>query len=142
MAKVVYINEGTGDMDRWIDAGKSLYLSNEAFCLKERINNDIIIIKESLIFRYISLLDKYTVNVKLTSDEFIKYRYQPKLFCIDFYGTPELWSALLKINHMTSVLEFNKTILRAFTANVITALEEILTLEEEELSNNKKDIKK
>ena len=82
-----------------------LDISYEQMNLKTKLkinDTEAIINTTSLIDKYYDYILK-TVYVKtLTDKEYITYRFRPKLFCYDFYGTVELWALLLKVNNWTS----------------------------------------
>ena len=59
---------------------------------------------------------------------------------MDWYGTPELWSGILYINNMVSVANFNKKTINVFTKNIMEVLEEIMTIYNDDLTNNKKEV--
>ena len=120
----------------WCNAGKKLYIANHSFGLKTDAG-DVRFIYESYLFKYHNLFASDNVNITFTDDEFIKYRYQPKLFCKDHYKTPELWSLLLFINNMTSVVQFNRKQIVAFSTLSINSLAEILNIHGEDIEDNR-----
>lgn len=53
------------------------------------------------------------------------YFYKPKLLSYELYGTTELWLALLRINGMRNISEFNKSIIKVYTPDQIQELIQI-----------------
>lgn len=53
------------------------------------------------------------------------YFYKPKLLSYELYGTTELWLALLRINVMRNISEFNKSIIKVYTPDQIQELIQI-----------------
>lgn len=124
--------------------GKDLDITHEKLFYKSTINTvktnrKIIVNHESVINKYYYIFLKYTYEVDLTDIEYLHYRYQPKLFCYETYGTTELWSLLLKVNNLTSCREFTLQKLRIFDLNILDIINEILILESDEMEKNKAD---
>ena len=97
----------------------------------------------NLIVNYTSLLNNYmdyikdiTTQVTMSETELIKYKYNPKLLCYDLYGTVELWGLLLKVNNMTSVLDFKTNKINVFSHQIFSLLNEIFILEKNNITNN------
>lgn len=84
----------------------------------------------SIIAKYKDYFDKYIDEVELTEEEQIKYRYSPKKFSQDMYGTTEYWSIILYINECHSIMDFEPVTVKYVLPNQITDLiNEILILE-------------
>lgn len=127
-----------------ISLGKQLKISSETMSIKEIVTNTH---NERFIVNFTSVIDKYydilldhTSIVKLTDDEYLRYRYKPKLLSEELYGTQELHSLLLRLNHITSVIQFDFTELRVFNTNIIKLINEIMILEEENYMTNEMEI--
>lgn len=70
-------------------------------------NSDTYVIPyKSVIMDYMPFLKRSAVTLPLGEEEQVKYRYKPKRMSNDLYGTPELWSALLELNNMVSLIDF------------------------------------
>jgi len=68
-------------------------------------SNDIL---KPIYLDYIPDLLKETVNINLTDDEFIKYKYKPRLLAQDVYGNQEFFHIILILNNMKNFAAFNK----------------------------------
>ena len=127
-----------------ISLGKQLKISSETMSIKEIVanthNERFIVNFTSVIDRYYDILLDHTSIVKLTDDEYLRYRYKPKLLSEELYGTQELHSLLLRLNHITSVIQFDFTELRVFNTNIIKLINEIMILEEENYMTNEMEI--
>lgn len=127
-----------------ISLGKQLKISSETMSIKEIVTNThnerFIVNFTSVIDRYYDILLDHTSIVKLTDDEYLRYRYKPKLLSEELYGTQELHSLLLRLNHITSVIQFDFTELRVFNTNIIKLINEIMILEEENYMTNEMEI--
>lgn len=132
------------NMETLIKAGKNLDISHEKIHLKafftDKENKKIIINYTSLIDKYQDFMSKIIIDYEMTDEEFIKYKFQPKKFCMDMYGTTELWSTLLRINNMVSALQFTNKKIKAFTQDIFDVLNEILILEDDKLKSNRIEV--
>ena len=127
-----------------ISAGKELKLCNRELSLKSVLtnsNDEKFIINITNVFeQYYEILLENTVIVTLTDEEYLKYRFKPKVLSFDLYGTVELHYLLLRLNHVYSVINFDFTELRVFNTNIIDLLNEILVLENDNLIGNEVDV--
>lgn len=84
----------------------------------------------SIITNYRDFLSKCVINIALTDSEMMRYQYSPKWLSEYLYGTTELWSALLDLNGMISILEFNRPKIRIYEQRSFNNyLNEILIME-------------
>lgn len=104
---------------------------------------------EKFIFNIYSILDRYMDNleslieeIELNDKEYIRYKYQPKRLCVDVYDCADLAPLILKINNMTSLLEFNKQTVRLFRTSIIDYLNEIIILENRRMALNERSLEK
>lgn len=127
-----------------INAGKELKLCNRELSLKSVITNSsdekFIINITNLFEQYYEILLENTVVVTLTDDEYLKYRFKPKVLSFDLYGTIELHYLLLRLNNVYSVINFDFTELRVFNTNILDLLNEIMILEKDNFTDNEVDI--
>lgn len=56
---------------------------------------------------YLWEFKRYAKTVKLTSDEILTYRYNPKKLAFDIYGSTRLYYIILLMNDMCDVHQFN-----------------------------------
>lgn len=62
---------------------------------------------KSIMREYRDAFDKIVIEGNFSQREIVKYRYKPKWLSLDLYGTTEIWSALIELNKMYSILDFN-----------------------------------
>lgn len=62
---------------------------------------------DSLINKYRHFLDAIVITVKFDETYRKYYRYKPKLFSYDTYGTTELWFVILELNGCASMIDFD-----------------------------------
>ena len=120
-----------------IDSVKDMEVSYRNLHSYIYINNGKDMIKipyKSIIREYLPFFESIIVELPLTPEEVIDYRYKPKKLSYDLYGTTELWSSLLELNNVYSVLDFDLEQVRVFDPkelpkllNEVLILEEILT---------------
>lgn len=126
-------------LDSWIREGKNLTISQDKLCLKTRMG-DMIVPYQTLICRYYYALKPFITEKTLTDEEYRKYKNNPKLLSQDLYETPELWSAILYINDVLSIADFKKKTVKVFHKTIISKLEELMVLAEEDLTKNKMEV--
>ena len=74
-------------------------------------NGKMIVNGSSVLDRYRNELSQYKTKLKLTSEEYRKYQYNPKVLSYDIYGTTEFWFLILHANTQT-VRKRNNRIMR------------------------------
>ena len=79
--------------------------------------------------------------VELTTKEYYKYRYNPKLLSYDIYGTTELWFFILMANELYSISEFDLRKVVLFDTAIITKLNRMLEMDAEFLEINSMEVK-
>ena len=127
-----------------IDAGKRASLTTDDLSLKTIVTNSMdekFIVNLTTVFeKYYELLTDYAVTVRLTEEEYLRYRFKPRLLSKDLYGTYDLHYLLLKLNYITSVLYFDFTELKVFKPDIVSLLNEIKILEFDNYTDNQMEI--
>lgn len=126
-------------LDKWVKDGKDLAISHSKLCLKLR-DGDVISPYQSLVCKYYYALVPFMKEVTLSDSDYLKYKNNPKKLSQDLYETPELWSSLLYINNTVSIADFKKKKIKIFTSDILTKLEELLVLSEEDIIKNNLEI--
>ncbi len=123
-----------------IEDGKELKMTIKDLSLKEVITNSsgemFVVNMYNLYEKYYELLLEHTVIVTLSDSDYRKYRFKPKLLSKDLYGTTELHYMLLRLNFVYSVINFDFTEIRVFTADIKQLLNEIMVMESEDYIDN------
>ena len=116
-----------------IDSVKDMEISYRNLHTNVYIKNKDDTIKipyKSILKEYMPFLQSTVLNLRLTAPEVSLYRFKPKKLSYDLYGTTELWSALLEINRMYSIVEFNQEEYKVFDPKEFkTLLNEVMILE-------------
>lgn len=127
-----------------ISTGKELKICNRELSLKSVMTNSA---NEKYVVNIANIFEKYyeilldnTVIVVLTDEEYLKYRFKPKVLSYDLYGTKELHYMLLRLNYVYSVINFDFKELRVFNTNILNLLNEIMILENENYIENDLDV--
>ncbi len=120
-----------------ISSGKALGISESSMAFKTVVNDEIAIPYYNVITKFYPILKNYIETVTMTEDEFFKYKCRPNYYCFAQYGTPELASSLLYINNMDSATKFKNTTFKRFKSNILTIINELMSLNEKDLKRNR-----
>lgn len=127
-----------------INNGKQTILNTDELSLKTVVTNSLdekFVVNISCIFeKYYELMTDYAITVVLTDEEYLRYKYKPRVLSKDLYGTYDLHYLLLKLNNITSVIYFDFTELKVFRPEIISILNEIQIIEEENRIDNQMDV--
>lgn len=127
-----------------INNGKHSTLNTDELSLKTIVTNSLnekFVVNISCVFeKYYELLTDHAVTVTLTNEEYLRYRFKPRMLSKDLYGTYDLHYLLLKLNNITSVIYFDFTELKVFKPEIISLLNEIQILEEENRIDNQMNV--
>lgn len=119
------------DIRRGATSQKTHRVLNNSLCINYANSGETVRMPlNSIIAKYKEYFDNYIDEVELTEDEQRTYRYSPKKFSQDMYGTTEYWSIILYINECHSVMDFEPVKVKYVIPQSITDLiNEILILE-------------
>lgn len=81
-------------------------ISYNNLSFKDRYDNIIYPIK-NIIDDYMDELMEMTIDVTMSDEEYLKYRYRPKLLARYLYGNAELDFLIMRINGICNMKEFN-----------------------------------
>lgn len=127
-----------------INNGKHSTLNTDELSLKTIVTNSLnekFVVNINCVFeKYYELLTDHAVTVTLTNEEYLRYRFKPRMLSKDLYGTYDLHYLLLKLNNITSVIYFDFTELKVFKPEIISLLNEIQILEEENRIDNQMNV--
>lgn len=93
-------------------------------------NINIRIPYDSLINKYRHFLESIVIEIKIDETYQKYYRYKPKLFSNDTYGTTELWFVILELNGCPSMLDFDLDRIKIYDPKKFKSfINEIMNLE-------------
>lgn len=131
-------------IEELIEEGAKEPYSPDKLCYKTVVtenNKSIVIPTESFIDKYYDIIrNEYAEKMTMTDEDYDKYKYNPKRLSYDSFGTVELWHLILRINNMSSVLEFNKRTIYMVDDLFLEVLDEMITLEEDEKTKNDEEV--
>lgn len=81
-------------------------LNSRAVIHDEKNNSSIIIPFNPLYSKYKDYFDDIIVEIPLTEQEQLRYRFAPKLVSLDMYNTVDYWALILFINECPSIIDF------------------------------------
>ena len=127
-------------VDSVIEAGQMLDISESTMAFHNTIDDSIVLAYHNVITKFYRVLSDHIIEVTLSDDEYDEYVQQPKKYCYDMYGTPELAYSLLYINDMPSVTDFKRRKIKIFTDDIMDIIVELMSLNEEDLEKDQSDI--
>lgn len=130
----------TSTIKAMIQNGKEEKMTSNQLSLKTVITNSsgqkFVVNLFNLFEKYYDILLDNTVTVVLTEDEYLKYRFKPKLLSKDLYGSKDLYYLLIRLNNIYTVIEFDFKEVKVFNTNIVSLLNEIMVLESENYIEN------
>lgn len=96
----------TSTIAEFISFKNSDDISYNNLSFRDKYDNIIYPIK-NIIDDYIDELMELTVNITLNDQEYLKYKYKPKILANDIYGNSELDFIILAINNICNMKEFD-----------------------------------
>ncbi len=104
------------------------------------MNDDrIIYSSDNSIYTYLPELKNATVWYTFSDEEYLKYKFRPKLLAYDIYGATELYFIILAVNDMCNIKDFKKHKIRLFfKSDLNDLLSQITSAEKYRLSLNRK----
>lgn len=127
-----------------IEEGKENRLTSRDLSFKnvieDSVGNKFVVNMSSIFDKYYDTLLQHTVIAILSEEDYLKYRYKPKVLSKDIYGTRDLHFLLLRLNNITSVTQFDFREVKVFTNDIVRLLNEIVVLEYENYTDNEIDV--
>ena len=102
----------TYTIDSFVTIGRMTSVTYDKFSYKEMLSNGTIASILNTIDDYIPEINDYVVNVELSREQYLKYRFKPKLLCYDIYGNGEVYWLIMRINGIIDVKEFDFKVLK------------------------------
>lgn len=103
-----YSVETTPTLDRFIDAKPINQISFYYLSLNNKdTSNNIEYCSHNILDDYLDDIKEVAQRVTLSEEEYIKFRFKPKLLANYLYGNSELYFIILLINDMCSVKDFD-----------------------------------
>lgn len=133
----------TSTVEEFINAGISdeMTYNNFSILFKSSQQDNIILSANNIIYDYMDEIKPYIVNVSLSEEEYIKYRYKPKLFAYDIYGSTELFFVVMAVNGIYDIKDFNRRNIKAlYKKQLFELLNQIYNAESGYIQKNRSDL--
>jgi len=98
------------------------------------------VLEENIIDKHSYYIDKYLYNVKLTEEQYRKYRCNAHRLAYDIFGSTAFWFLILNANQLYSESEFDMHTFKMYRPDVISHLSEMRIVESDLLDKNKADV--
>lgn len=95
------------------------------------MGHKLVVAESALIDKYLEEIEQHKTAITLSTTEYYKYRYNPKLMAYDVYGTTELWFLLMAANELYSVIDFDLRVVKAYRTDILQKIDRMLSLEHE-----------
>ena len=99
--------ETTYTLADFIASGKMNTVDYDQFSYKDLVSNGTEVSILNVINDYMREIKDVAVKVELSTQEYLKYRYKPKLLCRDVYGNGEVYYVIMLLNGRIDVKEHN-----------------------------------
>lgn len=100
-----------------------------------------LIVNESFILsKYKDELAKYKRKMELTDQLYRRYRFNPKLFSYEIYGTTELWFMVLHANELYTANQFDLRVVYYYDPTFFDAITRALDLETQFTAINEAEV--
>lgn len=133
----------TSTVEEFINAGISdeMTYNNFSILFRSSQQDNIILSANNIIYDYMDEIKPYIVNVSLSEEEYIKYRYKPKLFAYDIYGSTELFFVVMAVNGIYDIKDFNRRNIKAlYKKQLFELLNQIYNAESGYIQKNRSDL--
>lgn len=137
--------EFTPSVEEFIEMGAANNMTYTNFAVLSNCTGEVtnIYAQNNVIYDYINEIKDRAVPVYFTDLDYIKYRYNPKRFAYDVYGSTELYFIVLAVNGMCNFKDFNKKKIKAlYKSDVYDLLEKIYRSESKYLRKNREQVRK
>ena len=118
----IFSVENTYTVSEFIKAGHKNTITYDKFSYKDLISNGNEVSTLQLVDDYFREMREAAVNVQFSKKEYLRYRYKPKLMCHDIYGNGELYFAILLLNGIADVKDFDFNRLKLISVDNMSSL--------------------
>lgn len=105
------------------------------------VANPILYAEHNIIYDYEEEFKQLAEQVVMSDSEYNKYKYRPKLLAYDLYGSAEFFFAILFINGMYNIKDFDKRNIKLIRKDAMSKLlASIYNAEKNYISSNRTTI--
>lgn len=84
----------------------SITYKNYSILQRSLKDDNLIYSIDNVIYDYMDVINQYKKLVGFSDMEVVKYKYKPKLFAYDIYGSTECYFVIMAVNGICNVKEF------------------------------------
>ena len=99
--------ETTYTLADFIASGKMNTVDYDQFSYKDLVSNGTEVSILNVVNDYMREIKDVAVKVELSTQEYLKYRYKPKLLCRDVYSNGEVYYVIMLLNGRIDVKDFD-----------------------------------
>lgn len=138
--------EETYTVEDFIELGKNIDdIQYYKFTILSKASSDavnpILYATHNVLYDYEEEFKKLSQQVEMTDAEYHKYRFKPKLLAYDLYGSTELFFAILFINGMYSIKDFDRRNIKLIRKDHMSEiLQAIYNAEQNYINTNRANI--
>ena len=99
--------ETTYTLADFIASGKMNTVDYDQFSYKDLVSNGTEVSILNVVNDYMREIKDVAVKVELSTQEYLKYRYKPKLLCRDVYGNGEVYYVIMLLNGRIDIKDFD-----------------------------------
>lgn len=137
MYNTEYKPEESTTLSNFISLGKESNISYNRYSLLQKIGDNTYIPIQNIIHDYEYELKSYMVEVELSNEEYLKYKFKPRLLAYDVYGDSELYFIILALNNIADIKEFDLKKLNMLMKNDLSIINKIYLAEYKYILENK-----
>ena len=119
-----------------INEGKDNSYNIKDCSLLVSIGSNLLNVGGCVFDKYIDFIKNASTTIRLTDKEIEKYKYNPKKLSKDLYNTEELWFLLLKLNNISTEMDFPKNKMSVLLPENLSMLNQILIINDDEINSN------
>lgn len=105
------------------------------------MDHKLVVTGDALIDKYLEEIEEQKTTVALSTEEYYKYRYNPKLMSFDIYGTTELWFLIMAANELYSIIDFDLRVVKAYRTDILQKITRMIDLEHEFKQINDEEVR-
>lgn len=93
------------------------------------MDHKLVVMESASTDKYLDELEQHKTSISLSTEEYYKYRYNPKKMSYDIYGTTELWFLIMTANELYSIIDFDLRVVKLYRTDILQKIDRILGLE-------------
>ena len=113
-----------------------------ALYMQSIVDNTIVYSSDNVVYGYLNEIKEKAQEYTISEEEYMKYKFRPKLLAYNIYGYTELYFIILAINDMCNIKDFKKKKIKLlYKTDLSDLLNAIYSAEKNRLTLNRNSIK-